>query len=74
MKHKTLSLFTVLLAGGALIIPACSNLSSSPVKEADEQLNYEERLNRNPKHISEENRYSLDFKPNYDKGGEEYSG
>ena len=38
MKNKALSLFTVLLAGGALVIPACINLASSPVKEVGENF------------------------------------
>ena len=33
MKNKALSILTVLLAGGALILPACSNLSSPDLDE-----------------------------------------
>ena len=42
--------------------------------KSDPSLSYEEKWNKNPNHISEENRYSLDYEPDYNKGGERFSG
>lgn len=38
MKNKALSIFTVLLAGGAMILPGCSGLATSPSEEEQEHV------------------------------------
>ena len=41
MKNKALSIFTVLLAGGALILPGCNRLAEPINEEVGEQENFE---------------------------------